>query len=186
MTGRPCSGTAPTSWATTVTQELFEQFSQRCRGPGRCGASPITATERDGNDHRREPFVDRHWRQRHRSRRARPRARGQRRGGSDGRSPTHRHHRAHEGRWRLQLDPSTRQLNVFLPNGSLHSQCLPDSLPNATTSKLPERCALPLSAASMFSDRPVAPVDRLCRDRSGRNRADVKSPATRRSAPNMP
>jgi hypothetical protein len=34
-TGRPCSGTAPTGWATTVTRELFEQFSQRCRRPGR-------------------------------------------------------------------------------------------------------------------------------------------------------
>ena len=36
MTGRPCSGTAPTGRATTVTRELFEQFSQRCRRPGRC------------------------------------------------------------------------------------------------------------------------------------------------------
>ena len=41
---------------------------------------------------------------------------------------TYHHHRAHEGRWRLQLDPSTRQLSVFLPDGSLHSQCLPDLL----------------------------------------------------------
>ena len=38
------------------------------------------------------------------------------------------HHRAHEGRWRLQLDPSTRQLSVFLPDGSLHSRSLPDLL----------------------------------------------------------
>jgi hypothetical protein len=36
------------------------------------------------------------------------------------------HHRAHEGRWRLQLDPSTRQLTVHLPDGTLHSQSLPD------------------------------------------------------------
>jgi len=38
------------------------------------------------------------------------------------------HHRAHEGRWRLQLDPSTRHLSVFLPDGSLHSRSLPDLL----------------------------------------------------------
>lgn len=36
------------------------------------------------------------------------------------------HHRAHEGRWRLQLDPSTRQLTVTLPDGSGHSRSLPD------------------------------------------------------------
>ena len=36
------------------------------------------------------------------------------------------HHRAHEGRWRLQLDPSTRQLAVHLPNGTMHSQSFPD------------------------------------------------------------
>ena len=38
------------------------------------------------------------------------------------------HHRAHEGRWRLQLDPSTRQLDVRLPNGQLHSRSQPDLL----------------------------------------------------------
>lgn len=38
------------------------------------------------------------------------------------------HHRAHEGRWRLQLDPSTRQLTVTLPNGSIHSISLPDRI----------------------------------------------------------
>jgi hypothetical protein len=38
------------------------------------------------------------------------------------------HHRVHEGRWRLQLDASTRELNVFLPDGSLHCRCLPDLL----------------------------------------------------------
>ena len=38
------------------------------------------------------------------------------------------HHRAHEGRWRLQLDPSTRQLTVTLPDGTLHSTSLPDLL----------------------------------------------------------
>ncbi len=38
------------------------------------------------------------------------------------------HHRAHEGRWRLQLDPSTRHLSVHLPDGTPHSRCLPDML----------------------------------------------------------
>ena len=41
---------------------------------------------------------------------------------------SYHHHRAHEGRWRLQLDPSTRQLSVFLPDGTLHSCSLPDLL----------------------------------------------------------
>jgi len=42
------------------------------------------------------------------------------------------HHRVHEGRWRLQLDPSTRQLDVFLPDGSLHSRSRPDLLAQRT------------------------------------------------------
>jgi hypothetical protein len=36
------------------------------------------------------------------------------------------HHRAHEGRWRLQLDPSTRQLTITLPSGHRHSTSMPD------------------------------------------------------------
>jgi len=43
------------------------------------------------------------------------------------------HHRAHEGRWRLQLDPSTRQLTVTLPDGSPHSKALPDLLDERLT-----------------------------------------------------
>lgn len=38
------------------------------------------------------------------------------------------HHRAHEGRWRLQLEASSRQLTVRLPDGTLHSKSLPDLL----------------------------------------------------------
>lgn len=38
------------------------------------------------------------------------------------------HHRAHEGRWRLQLDPSSRQLTVHLDNGTYHSQAWPDMI----------------------------------------------------------
>lgn len=41
---------------------------------------------------------------------------------------SHHHHRSHEGRWRLQLDPSTRQLTVTLPNGTVHSTALPDMI----------------------------------------------------------
>ena len=38
------------------------------------------------------------------------------------------HHRAHEGRWQLQLDASSRQLTVRLADGSPHSQAFPDLL----------------------------------------------------------
>lgn len=38
------------------------------------------------------------------------------------------HHRAHEGRWRLQLEASSRELEVWLPDGSLHSRSLPDMM----------------------------------------------------------
>ena len=41
---------------------------------------------------------------------------------------TYHHHRAHEGRWRLQLDPTTRQLTVHHPDGTLHSRAEPDML----------------------------------------------------------
>lgn len=39
---------------------------------------------------------------------------------------SHHHHRAHEGRWRLDLDPDTRELSVWLPNGTLLCRSLPD------------------------------------------------------------
>lgn len=45
------------------------------------------------------------------------------------------HHRAHEGRWRLELDPSTRHLTVSLPNGSIHSTSLPDRVAEAEQSR---------------------------------------------------
>ena len=38
------------------------------------------------------------------------------------------HHRAHEGRWQLQLEASSRQLTVRLPDGTLHSRAFPDLL----------------------------------------------------------
>lgn len=39
------------------------------------------------------------------------------------------HHRVHEGRWRLCLDPRTRHLTVRLPDGTLHSRSSPDRHP---------------------------------------------------------
>lgn len=36
------------------------------------------------------------------------------------------HHRLHEGRWRAELDASSRQLTVRYPDGTLHSRALPD------------------------------------------------------------
>ncbi|MGB3737302.1 MAG: HNH endonuclease signature motif containing protein, partial [Ilumatobacter sp.] len=45
---------------------------------------------------------------------------------------TYHHHKVHEGRWRLQLDPSTRQLDVHYPDGSRHSSCVPDIISERT------------------------------------------------------
>lgn len=45
----------------------------------------------------------------------------------------HHHHRLHEGRWRAQLDPSTRELTVTYPDGTLHSRSRPDLLDEAPT-----------------------------------------------------
>jgi hypothetical protein len=39
---------------------------------------------------------------------------------------SHHHHRAHEGGWRLELDPATRILTVRLPDGTVQSRCPPD------------------------------------------------------------
>lgn len=41
---------------------------------------------------------------------------------------SYHHHRAHEGRWRLELDADSRELTVWLPDGTLHSRCRPDLL----------------------------------------------------------
>jgi len=38
---------------------------------------------------------------------------------------SHHHHRAHEGGWRLELDPVDRTLTVWLPDGTLHSRSRP-------------------------------------------------------------
>jgi Domain of unknown function (DUF222) len=45
---------------------------------------------------------------------------------------SYHHHRAHEGRWHLELRPHDRQLTVWLPDGTLHSQSLPDILVERT------------------------------------------------------
>jgi len=42
------------------------------------------------------------------------------------------HHRVHQGRWRLQLDASTRQLTVTLPDSTHHTTSLPDLLAERT------------------------------------------------------
>lgn len=39
---------------------------------------------------------------------------------------SHHHHRLHEGRWRAELDPSSRELAIRYPNGSIHSRSYPD------------------------------------------------------------
>jgi Domain of unknown function (DUF222) len=44
----------------------------------------------------------------------------------------HHHHRAHEGRWQLQLRTHDRQLTVWLPDGTLHSQSFPDIIDERT------------------------------------------------------
>jgi Domain of unknown function (DUF222) len=41
-------------------------------------------------------------------------------------SCTYHHHRFHEGRWRLELDPTTRELSIWYPDGTLHSRSKPD------------------------------------------------------------
>jgi Domain of unknown function (DUF222) len=41
-------------------------------------------------------------------------------------SCTYHHHRFHEGRWRLELDPNTRELTIWYPDGTLHSRSRPD------------------------------------------------------------
>lgn len=45
------------------------------------------------------------------------------------------HHKAHEGRWRLQLGSSTRRLTVTVPNGYAHSSSLPDRVDEAGSSR---------------------------------------------------
>ncbi len=45
---------------------------------------------------------------------------------------SYHHHRAHEGRWRLELDSQTRELTVWLPNGELHSRSRPDLVAERT------------------------------------------------------
>ena len=60
---------------------------------------------------------------------------------------TYHHHRVHEGRWQLQLEPDTRQLTVTMPDGTHHSRNLPDHIdehrqrtkPNETKRRLKTR-----------------------------------------------
>jgi hypothetical protein len=45
---------------------------------------------------------------------------------------SYHHHRLHEGRWRAQLDESTRQLTITYPDGTRHSGSHPDLLTHAS------------------------------------------------------
>jgi hypothetical protein len=38
------------------------------------------------------------------------------------------HHLAHEGGWRLELDPTTRELTVLLADGTVHRRSRPHSV----------------------------------------------------------
>jgi hypothetical protein len=37
------------------------------------------------------------------------------------------HHLTHEGRWQLHLAPTTRELTITLPDGTIHSRTRPPS-----------------------------------------------------------
>ncbi len=43
------------------------------------------------------------------------------------------HHLAHEGGWHLELDPTTRELTVTLPDGTVHQRSRPRSRPHPET-----------------------------------------------------
>ncbi len=42
------------------------------------------------------------------------------------------HHLVHEGGWRLELDPATRELTITLPDGTVHSRSRPHSVTAST------------------------------------------------------
>jgi Domain of unknown function (DUF222) len=45
------------------------------------------------------------------------------------------HHLVHEGGWRLELDPVTRELTIWLPDGTLHSRSRPHSVAAPTAGR---------------------------------------------------
>ena len=45
------------------------------------------------------------------------------------------HHLAHEGGWQLRLDPDSRELVVFLPDGTEHARSRPDSVAAPTAGR---------------------------------------------------
>ncbi len=47
------------------------------------------------------------------------------------------HHLAHEGGWQLELDPTTRELTVRLPDGTIHSRTRPGLAPNRRAGQAP-------------------------------------------------
>jgi hypothetical protein len=48
---------------------------------------------------------------------------------------SHHHHCAHEGGWTLELDSTTRELTVTLPDGTLHSRSRPHSVAASTAGR---------------------------------------------------
>ena len=58
------------------------------------------------------------------------------------------HHRAHEGRWQLQLDAETRELTVTHADGTHHSTALPDILHEQHTKPPPKRRRPPSAEAA--------------------------------------
>lgn len=45
------------------------------------------------------------------------------------------HHLVHEGGWRLELDPDTRELTITLPDGTVHSRSRPHSVAASTVGR---------------------------------------------------
>lgn len=50
---------------------------------------------------------------------------------------TRHHHLAHEGGWQLELDPSTRELTVRLPDATLHCRGRPGLTPDRPAGQTP-------------------------------------------------
>jgi hypothetical protein len=45
------------------------------------------------------------------------------------------HHLVHEGGWRLELDPATRELTIFLPDGTVHQRSRPHPVAASTVGR---------------------------------------------------
>jgi hypothetical protein len=54
------------------------------------------------------------------------------------------HHLAHEGGWQLELDPTSRELTVRLPDGTVHSRSRPGLAPDRRSGQAPPRRRQPI------------------------------------------